>query len=302
MDVSFKYLQLALNQIHPDKSKSSHIATSLKPELIATLKKNFCPDTSPNEIAQILFRLSAKLAKNPDPWQEIRTKSNEIALSMLDGAQNQINQQTPPKLRLYHAFIWSVVGNLIDFGTSGHNFQLNTTTLLQTYTKVYQQGFKINHFSEFWDQLPNHKTCLYLCDNAGEIAFDTLVIKELQSLGLNVTAVVKGGPISNDAILEDAEQVGLRSICPVITTGSPDLGFFPNGNSKEFTKLLSQSTLVIAKGQANWEAIYAYQNLFPKSVNFFSIAQIKCHVHARLFGLEKGTNIFYHVKSTDFTE
>ena len=80
------------------------------------------------------------------------------------------------------------------------------------------------------------------------------------------TAVVKGGPISNDAIYDDALQIGLPDVCPVITTGSADLGFFPEHNSVEFLETLHNAPLIIAKGQANWECIYAYQDMLSSNL------------------------------------
>lgn len=297
LDSSASYLKLALNQgsnLNKGKDLSGVQA------LLAQLQKDFCPETSPNEIAQTLFHMVIDKANIRDPWKEIRDKSNSIALEVIPAVIAQLNSIPNPKLSLIEAFVWSVVGNNLDFGTSGHQVTLHADVLREAYQKFKLQGFSINHFDEFWDLLLLHKSCLYICDNAGEIAFDAQVIKQMKSLGIEVTVVVKGGPISNDALLDDAIQVGLDKICPIITTGSPELGFFPYTNSKEFLDKLNRSPLVICKGQANWKACYAYQDQLSPQIQFFNVLKLKCNVHAQLFGLPKGSNLFYHLTSTDF--
>jgi uncharacterized protein with ATP-grasp and redox domains len=299
LDTAFKYLKLGLSQ-NPHTLSDSEIH-GIK-ALLAELTEQFCGESSPNEIAQTMFRRAAELAQIPDPWREIRHQSNLIALNLIKEVRDQVLAINDPQQRLFNAIIWAVAGNVLDYGTSGHQVTMNSTALQQIYFQVKQEGFQINHFGRLWVDLQKYHECLYICDNAGEIAFDRIVLEILKDLGISITAVVKGGPISNDAIFEDAVTVGLTDICLVITTGSPDLGFFPPNNSPEFLTRLKNASVVIAKGQANWEAIYAYQDQLPKTILFYSIAQLKCDVHANLFGFPKGSNILYYVDPNDFRE
>lgn len=301
-DVAVKYLRIALTQNpslkDPEKYKITEI--SAVKTLLSDLNCLFSSESSPNEIAQLMFRKAANLAGITDPWEDIRMQSNRIALELRENVLEQLNQIPEMKEKLYRAIMWSVVGNTIDYGTAGHEVKISSDALLSIYEKVKVHGFKINHFDQLWEDLQITKECLYICDNAGEIVFDKIVIENLIQIGINVTAVVKGGPISNDAILSDAKFIGLDQICSVITTGSPDLGFFPAGNSPDFTNHLKKSSVVIAKGQANWEGIYAYQDQLPDSIHFYSIVTLKCDVHANLFGFLKGTNLLYRVVKSDF--
>jgi uncharacterized protein with ATP-grasp and redox domains len=301
-DVAVKYLRMALTQnlrLKDTEEYKKEEVTGVK-ALLSELNLLFCPEMSPNEIAQIMFRKAAQLAGMTDAWEEIRTQSNRIALELRETVLSQLNQILDPKERIYRAILWSVVGNTIDYGTAGHEVSISHESLITIFEKTKENGFKINNYHELWSDLQENKSCLYICDNAGEIVFDRIVIEELIRNGIAVTAVVKGGPISNDAIISDAHFIGLDQICPVITTGSPDLGFFPAGNSPEFIERLKESKIVIAKGQANWEGIYAYQDQLPKSIIFYSIATLKCDVHANLFGFPKGSNILYRVDRMDF--
>jgi uncharacterized protein with ATP-grasp and redox domains len=55
---------------------------------------------------------------------------------------------------------------------------------------------------------------LYLADNAGEIAFDRLLIERLGPH--RVTVAVHGAPVINDATLVDAQAVGFDDIAEAI--------------------------------------------------------------------------------------
>ena len=127
--------------------------------------------------------------------------SNQIALDLIPEAQRTLDLIADPKQRLYEAICWSITGNALDFGTAGHDVQLDSSWLLQAHSEFKNQGFYINDFEDLWTLLPEYCSVLYICDNAGEIAFDMLVISELIHLGFDVTAVVKGGPIQQQCHL-----------------------------------------------------------------------------------------------------
>ena len=92
-------------------------------------------------------------------------------------------------------------------------------------------------------------------------------------------AVVKGGPISNDATIEDANFVQLSAVVDsVLTTGSADLGVHPERSSIEFRTLLRDADLVIAKGQSNLESLWDNKHLRTGKTAFLLVA--KCQVIA----------------------
>lgn len=99
--------------------------------------------------------------------------------------------------------------------------------------------------------LETNPKILHISDNAGEIVFDKLLIELLLEKGIKITYVVKEKPTSNDATLEDAQQIELTKLTKVITTGSGSLGVNFNDVSKEFMEEFNKSTFIIAiKGKA----------------------------------------------------
>jgi uncharacterized protein with ATP-grasp and redox domains len=143
------------------------------------------------------------------------------------------------------------------------------------------------------EQLRSDAECaqniLYLVDNAGEIAFDRLLIEQLPTE--KITVVVKGKPVINDATMEDAEFVGLTDIVEVIDNGSDAPGTILETCSQNFRDRFEEADLVIAKGQGN------YETLSDLDKNIFFILKAKCPVIARDIGCEIGDMILCHNSS-----
>jgi uncharacterized protein with ATP-grasp and redox domains len=95
--------------------------------------------------------------------------------------------------------------------------------------------------------------------------------------------VVKGGPIVNDATLEDAEAVGMTQLVKVISTGVAMQGIDLAASSNCFQELMSKADVVISKGQANYETL---NHLTQPTIYF--LLRAKCQVVAEEIGCEKG--------------
>jgi uncharacterized protein with ATP-grasp and redox domains len=135
---------------------------------------------------------------------------------------------------------------------------------------------------------------LYLGDNAGEIVFDRLLIEQLPCE--KITFVVKGRPILNDAVMEDAQIVGLTDMVDVIDNGSDAPGTILESCSETFRRRFDQSDLIIAKGQGN------YETLSEVDKNIFFLVRPKCSVLARHLGREIGSLVLSGSNHSRFTE
>ena len=93
-------------------------------------------------------------------------------------------------------------------------------------------------FPVFAAAVKNSRKILYLCDNAGEIVFDRFLIEILRDMGKEVTAVVKGSPVINDATLDDARMVGLHECATVIDNGNDGIGTLLEACSPRFWRAL----------------------------------------------------------------
>jgi len=220
----------------------------------------------------VLFRVNELLAAN-DPFRQARLQYNQIALQLLPGLRQEIESSADP---LEMAVRISAAGNVIDLGIK-HKIDIGAALEL-----AKGKGFKIFAFTELKQSLDKAKRVLYLLDNAGEIAFDLLLIEQTRKLGKTVVAAVRGGPILNDAVMEDAKAVGLDKVCKVIDTGNNFVGVIRERCSPLFLKALDSADLVIAKGQGNYETL---EGLRP---NAFFILKAKCAAVAEHLGVNEG--------------
>jgi uncharacterized protein with ATP-grasp and redox domains len=129
---------------------------------------------------------------------------------------------------------------------------------------------------------------LYLADNAGEIVFDTLLVEQLKNMGLKVTYVVKGGPVLNDATLEDITPSGMNKLADkIITTGTDAVGLLPKEVTREFLEVYEDAELVFAKGMGYAETLTELKLTKPH----FLLFRTKCNPVANYFCATRDKNI-----------
>jgi uncharacterized protein with ATP-grasp and redox domains len=135
---------------------------------------------------------------------------------------------------------------------------------------------------------------LFLTDNAGEIALDTLIVKELRRLGAHVTVAVKDGPPSlNDALMEDALMVGMdKAANELITTGAKAIGIRLDESPHWFIDIYNNAEIILAKGMANWETMTEAPAPCPTMYLF----RTKCEPVANAVGAPEGESIAYLVE------
>ncbi len=231
-------------------------------------------DESPSVISLCAYELTAQFSGNSDPYRELRHEQNAHAMSLVPELRAIMAHSTEPLVTALHL---AAAGNIIDLGT----MQQEHIDVHAAIEDALSQSFAVDHTGALLESLRHCKDLLFFLDNAGEIVFDKILIEELQK-HTHVTAVVKGGPIINDALMEDAVQVGLAEVCEVISNGGAYVGTPLSLITPEFRARMDQADLIIGKGQGNYETIDDY----PGDV--FLILRAKCEVVARHMGVEYG--------------
>jgi len=142
-----------------------------------------------------------------------------------------------------------------------------------------------------YENLKNDLACakhlVYLTDNCGEIVLDKLLIHILQKLYpyLEITAVVKGGNVLNDATMEDARQVGLTKLIRVTDNGNDIAGTWLHSTKLQTQRIIEAADVILSKGQAN------YETLRFCGLNIYYLFLCKCEMFAREFGVERFTGM-----------
>jgi hypothetical protein len=229
---------------------------------------------SPSEVSLPAYQITAAVSGNPDPFRDAKRQQNDLALALEDDMRRLIRDSDNP---LHTALHLSAAGNVIDLGT----LQAEHIDVHDAVETVLRERFAVDHTGAFTRSLEKAGDLLFLLDNCGEIVFDKLLIEELQK-HTRVTAVVKAGPIINDATMEDAEYVGLTDVCPVIDNGGAFIGSPLRLIPDWFRKRLDDADMIVGKGQGNYETVDDH----PGDV--FLILRAKCEIVAAHMGIRYG--------------
>ena len=266
---------------------TDNISTQFKSvsALTRLLADEFKPDTVPAFLGTRRDRMIKRLTGNPDPYAKRKQLSNRQALETLPLARKLVSDQSRTESRFRWACLSSIVGNIIEFDIPDHKFEFQDVEGL---IQRAEEDLVIDEIPRIFDVAKKAKQILYLTDNAGEIAFDTLLVHELKKLGAHVTVAVKGKPISNDATLEDANFVGMPEVADnIMTTGTDVVGLIPSECSDEFLTSYNLADLVVAKGMGHAETLTELSLPAPHVL----LMRTKCTPVANFFNVSQGKNV-----------
>jgi uncharacterized protein with ATP-grasp and redox domains len=253
--------------------------------LLRFLAEEFKPTANPAYLGTKRDRLIREITGNPDPFKKKKQISNQKALETLPLAKSILAKETSPELRFRRACLSAIVGNIMEFDLPDNPFKF---TDLEKLIQQAEKDLAIDEISQIFNKAKKAKSILYLTDNAGEIAFDTLLVQELKNLGAKVIVAVKSGPIINDATMEDAQIVGMDKVADeVITNGSDAVGLFPEECSSEFLNIYNSVDFVVAKGMGYAETLTELQLPVPHAL----LLRTKCCTVANHFNVDTGKNI-----------
>jgi len=216
-----------------------------------------------------------------DPYRNAKDYQNRTALAFLPELSSRIEAAADP---LTAALRVATAGNAIDMGANGGAAEFD---IRETAIQALAEPL-VGEADGFRTAVSEADRILYLTDNAGEVALDCLLIRQL--LPTRVTAAVRGRPVINDATMADARAVGLDRIVEVIDNGSDAPGTLLEDCSPEFRRRFAEADLIIAKGQGN------YETLSEEPGNIFYLFKVKCPMVAARTGVPIGTNVLAHSK------
>jgi uncharacterized protein with ATP-grasp and redox domains len=264
----------AVRFINNDEKLQEKVLREVVKELLASDWKS-----TPPELAQKVHSIVKMVTNENDPYKYVKQESNDLILRMYPKLKETVKNSEDP---LRTAVRLAIAGNIIDFGVS-QKFNLE-----ETIREVLKKKFAIDDYKKLKKNLENAKTLLFFVDNAGEIGLDKLLVetflgtKKLEKIDF----VVKGGPIINDATLEDAVYMSLNSLpnSEFLVISNGEAGTGPKRSSQTVKRWICEHDLVISKGQGNYEGLSEHNGLF-----FLLMA--KCPIIASDIGVELGDKI-----------
>jgi uncharacterized protein with ATP-grasp and redox domains len=223
-------------------------------------------DEVPARTTTIIHRILRR-ETGVDPYKKVKDTYNRIALEKLPALRNRAAGTAD---RLEGGVRVAIAGNVIDFGI------YEKIDLDQSIDESFLLPLSRADYQAFSQAVNNARRILYLCDNAGEIVFDRILLETLRDMGKDVTVAVKGSPVINDATLVDAAAAGLAECAEVIDNGNDGIGTLLEACSPRFMDAYRSADLIISKGQANYETL-----IQTGDDRIFFLFKVKCPVVAR---------------------
>lgn len=233
--------------------------------------------TNPEIMAEIWKKITEVL-QTDNPYKDIKLRYNQLMLTMEKDIEEIMESSKQP---LKTALKLAILANIIDF-SARHQFdeQLVKDKLM----RADDTKLALDDSGELFAALAHAKSLLYLGDNCGEIVVDKMFIRKIKQFypGLAVTYGVRGQAIVNDVTLEDAKNVNMEDVVEIVSNGDGSLGTVLERTSTQFRQAFSDSDVIIAKGQGNYEGL-----LTEEREHLFFLFMAKCDLVARLIGVEK---------------
>ncbi|MBU1069701.1 DUF89 family protein [Myxococcota bacterium] len=225
-------------------------------------------------VAQFVYRRVRELTGVEDPYREAKHAFNRLGLALLPELRTRVAASPDPLLA---AARLAASANIMDLGARTDLTEAEAAAALREAFDAPLPGDD----EAFVRRVAEAGRILYLADNAGEIALDRLLIEVLGPS--RVTVAVRGRAVINDALLEDAREVGLTELVTVIDNGSDAPGTILSDCSPAFLEHYHAADLIIAKGQGN------YESLSHEPAGIFFLFKVKCPVLGEHAGLPLGS-------------
>lgn len=252
------------------------VKESFMKELCGVIAESPKEATSPVIVEQIR-ELFKKYFDIVDDYKGEKKHYNELMLGSEDVLREMIAGAEEP---LKEALRLARIGNYIDFGALN---EVNEKKLGELFAESENDTVDEKEWTALKADLGKAKTLVYLTDNCGEIVLDKLFIKEIKKEypQIDITVIVRGGNVLNDATMEDAKTVGLTEVVRVMGNGSNIAGNSLGYISKEAESLIRGADVVISKGQGNFESLNGC------GLNIYYLFLCKCDWFVRRFQMKR---------------
>ena len=251
------------------KNKAQATLDLLKIVACATLDKG-----APEILDEITAYKEQKLGLFEDFSKE-KQQFNALMLACEEKLKKQIFSSAD---QVQAAVKLCLAANYIDFGSLD---SVCDDEVLSKLDSALDFNIDLCELTNLKNDILSAKNIVYLLDNCGEIVLDKLFIELILSLNpsARVTAVVRGGNVLNDCTTDDAKQVNLDALVPVLQNGSRIAGTCLNKVNVQTLDAINSADVIISKGQGNFETMRGERK------NTYFLFLCKCALFAREFSV-----------------
>lgn len=238
-------------------------------------------DNSAPVIVGKIYDLQREMFGMEKDFTEIKKYYNAEMMKRFDNFEQEIDKAEDP---FRAAVQYAMTGNYIDFGAMK---TVDEEKLNELLCQAKDISFDETEYQKLKTEVITKKKLVYLTDNCGEIVFDKLLIKTIQKMNpnLQITVLVRGLPVLNDATMDDAVQTGLTEIVDVMGNGSGIAGTCLESISTKALQKIEEADFVISKGQGNFETLQECGK------NIYYLFLCKCIMFANRFQVPRFTGM-----------
>lgn len=218
--------------------------------------------TSP-QTANLILRDIRRITSREDPFAPVKEKEMAKARDVF----SKLGREAWGDLR--HRVELAALGNSFDFFHHPEEAMREVPEAFRKGIAFYRDD--VDLLERLLRKRPG--LVLYLTDNAGEIYFDLPLYEYIRDRSERIVLVVKGGPGLNDLTRVELKKAGLEGrFSEIADTGTDGVGIDWDHVSESFRSLASRSDLIVSKGMANFETLYARE----MNTSFFYVFKVKC--------------------------
>lgn len=257
-------------------------------EVLVFLEKECDLSEPPSYAITGAHRILKRVSGIDVPFQDLRRRANRVGVRLAGKIAEEAAGLTDAE-RFRRLVIAAVAGNELDFRTIGTGYGLTGSDIEARLRDAIRRPLAVDEIGPIREAAEGAQEILFVHDNVGEIAFDRVLIEELRRSGSRVFSVLRGGPISSDAVVADGKEVGLEEVSGIIEAGPDTLGISYREMSPELASALSRTELVFSKGQANYYVLSAHRGEIPGRIVY--LLRTKCDLVASEFGSQGKVSI-----------
>lgn len=259
-----------------------------KLELFKQEVRKLCDNPPAHYCAPLLMRdidgVHRRIFGNGIDYSAEKKMFNAAVLKMEDALFDSVMSSADP---LADAIKYAAAANYIDFAKLSDLNADSIAIVEEAAHKAVPDGATLALFKQ---RLGSAKKLLYVHDNCGEVVFDKILIRVIKRIypAVNVTSLVRGSEIINDATRVDAAFIGLEKYAAVEDSGEAIPGTYLKELSPRALSLFKEADVIVSKGLGNLETLYG------EGYDIFYIFMCKCaHIAAR-FSLPQWSTAFVH--------
>lgn len=214
-------------------------------------------------------------------YEGIKKEYNDLVLGSEAEIQSVLEKSDDS---LKASMFMARIGNYIDFAALK---DVNPDTFLELLFDYTVSNADEEAYRSFLKSCEKAETLVLVADNCGEIVLDRIFLVQLKERfpNLELSVIVRGSEVLNDATAEDAIYAGVDRVAEIFSNGGAIAGIEYDMLPEETKALLDGADIILSKGQGNYETLAGCGKHL-----FFSFL-CKCDVFTEHFNVKRYTGM-----------